>query len=89
MRQNRPSCRNGFGAHAFYLRQTGKAVTMLVLTLVGAATSWLLIGFLPLAVVWVWNIVDAFLIPGSLRNLNLRIASTNAVAHAQLGHRPY
>lgn len=79
----------GFGAHAFYLRQTGKAVTMLLLTLVGWATIVIFIGFLPLAAVTVIWIVDAFLIPGRVRSLNMRIAATNAVAHAQLGQRPY
>ena len=78
-----------FGAHAFYLRQPGKAVTMLVLTLVGWATVWLLIGILPLLAVAIIWIVDAFLIPGRVRELNLRIGSVNAAAAAQLGHRPY
>jgi len=79
----------GFGAHAFYLRQPAKAVTMLLLTLVGWATVWILVGILPLLAVAIIWIVDAFLIPGRVRMLNLRIGSVNAAAAAQLGHRPY
>ena len=79
----------GFGAHAFYLRQPVKAVTMLLLSLVGWATVWLLVGILPLLAVSIIWIVDAFLIPGRVRTLNLRIGSVNAAAAAQLGYRPY
>jgi TM2 domain-containing membrane protein YozV len=59
----------GFGAHRFYLGQTGTAVTQLVL---------LLLGWIPLFAGWVilgiWLFVDLFLIPGIARDENLKIA---------------
>jgi len=52
-----------FGGHRFYLRQTGTAIAMLIigLTMVG------------LCVTAIWAIVDAFLIPGMVRENNDRL----------------
>lgn len=60
----------GFGAHQFYLRNTGSGVTQLLLTLVGAVTAWLYVGLLLLFAVFVWVVVDLFLIPGWVRRVN-------------------
>lgn len=54
----------GFGGHRFYLGRTGSAIVMLLLTLVGIALSVVGIGFALLAIVGIWALVDAFLIPG-------------------------
>jgi TM2 domain-containing membrane protein YozV len=62
----------GFGAHHFYLGHTAQAVVVLCLWLFGWATSWLLIGFVPLTAVVVWFVVDLFLIPGYVRAANAR-----------------
>jgi TM2 domain-containing membrane protein YozV len=53
-----------FGAHNFYLKRTGVAVAQLILTLtvVGMVISL------------VWVFVDAFLIPGWVRNQNNLLA---------------
>ncbi|HEY6578389.1 MAG TPA: TM2 domain-containing protein [Rhizomicrobium sp.] len=67
-----------FGAHRFYLKRTGSAVAMLLLT----------ITILGLAVTSVWTLVDMFLIPGRIRDdmQKLRQQLTlEAVANSQTG----
>ena len=58
----------GLGAHRFYLGQTGTAVAQLLLTL---------LGWLPLVLGWavlgIWLLVDAFLIPGMVRDENMKM----------------
>lgn len=58
------------GVHRFYLGFNSSAAVMLVLTVLGWITAVLLVGFVLLAVVWVWVIADAFLIPGLVRTAN-------------------
>ena len=64
----------GFGAHRFYLGHTGVAVAQLLLTLVGIALAIFAVGFLLLIPVWIWLIVDAFMIPKMVRELNEKLA---------------
>jgi len=52
----------GYGIHRFYLGYTGLGVTMLVLTLVGWATCWIIIGIPLLIGVWVWGLIEGILI---------------------------
>ena len=52
------------GGHNFYLKRTGVAVTQLILSLT-------LVGIL---ITIVWVVVDAFLIPGWVRNQNNLLA---------------
>ena len=64
----------GLGIHHFYLNRIGAGVGMLVLTLIGWATAWLLIGLPLIGAVWIWWFVDLFLIPSYVRTANARAA---------------
>lgn len=67
-----------FGGHRFYLGRTGTAVAMLLITVFSCMLMIVLIGFVTVWVPIVWAIVDAFLIPGMVREYNLRLASALA-----------
>lgn len=56
------------GGHRFYLGKTGTAVAQLILFILGVLTSLLFVGLILLAVVGIWVLVDAFLIPGMIRS---------------------
>ena len=47
-----------FGIHNFYLGYIKKGVAQLVLCLVGWATTFILIGYIPLAVLCVWIFIE-------------------------------
>jgi TM2 domain-containing membrane protein YozV len=64
-----------FGAHRFYLGRTGTAVAMLAITLLSIPLTLIFIGFLGFAVIGVWWIIDAFMIPAIVREQNLKLAS--------------
>jgi TM2 domain-containing membrane protein YozV len=57
-----------FGAHRFYLDQTGSGIAQLLL---------LLLGWLPFLLGWVvlgiWLFIDLFLIPGIVRRKNIEM----------------
>lgn len=67
-----------FGGHRFYNGKTGSAVAILLMTIFGFLLSFVYIGVFLLIPVWIWVLVDAFLIPGWVR------AHNNLLAH-QLG----
>ena len=52
----------GFGAHNFYMGYTSRAVTQLVLTLIGWVTSLIFIGLFLLAAVGIWVFVEIIMI---------------------------
>src|SRR5260370_1245864 len=70
----------GVGGHRFYVGKTGSAVGQLLLSIVGWLTLLFGIGLFLLAGLGIWVIVDAFLIPGWIRNQNSLLAM-------QLGQR--
>ena len=71
----------GLGGHRFYTGKTGTAVTMLALTILGILLAALGVGLVLLLVAAVWEIIDAFLIPGWIRNANMLLATTLCAAN--------
>jgi TM2 domain-containing membrane protein YozV len=69
-----------FGGHRFYAGKTGSAIAQVLLVLIGWLTLVIGVGALLLVGLIVWVFVDAFLIPGWIRNLNSLLAK-------QMGHR--
>ncbi|AQS50749.1 hypothetical protein PAEH1_02785 [Paenalcaligenes hominis] len=68
----------GLGGHRFYAGKTGSAILLLAITLVGVFLSAIGIGFFFLAITAIWAIIDAFLIPGWIRNNNTLLAASLA-----------
>lgn len=66
----------GVGGHRFYAGKTGSAIAILALTIVGALLTFAGIGIFLLAIVGIWVLVDAFLIPGWIRSTNTLLATT-------------
>jgi TM2 domain-containing membrane protein YozV len=64
----------GFGGHRFYAGKTGSAVAQLLLMLVGIVTLVVAVGAFLMFAVGVWVLIDAFLIPGWIRNHNTLLA---------------
>jgi len=63
-----------FGGHRFYLKKTGSALFMLIGTIASIVLTFVLIGFLGLAIIGLWVLVDAFLIPGMVEEHNQKLA---------------
>ena len=64
----------GFGGHRFYLGQTGPAIGMIVLNLLGWLTLVFVVGFFLLGALSIWWLVDAFLISGWVQKHNSDLA---------------
>lgn len=58
----------GFGAHRFYLGRHMSGLLMLLVWGVGWLTTPILIGWVPVAFVCLWMVVDLFLIPGMIQD---------------------
>lgn len=58
------------GLHRFYLNRPGTAIAQLLLGIIGWATVWFLIGFIPLTILWIWVVIDLFLTAGMVRSEN-------------------
>lgn len=61
------------GAHRLYLGRTVSGVFMLLLSIVSWVLTFVLVGFVGVAVIGAWWLIDAFLIPGMVRRDNLRL----------------
>ncbi|NKB48812.1 MAG: NINE protein [Alphaproteobacteria bacterium] len=60
----------GFGVHRFYLGRMGTGAAMLAITIVSWILTLVVIGAFGFIVIGIWWIVDAFLIPGMVRDKN-------------------
>lgn len=65
----------GVGGHRFYAGKTGSAIAILALTIIGALSASVGVGIFLLAIVGIWVLVDAFLIPSWIRNTNTLLAT--------------
>jgi TM2 domain-containing membrane protein YozV len=64
------------GGHRFYMGKTGGAVAQLLMTIFGVLLLFAFgLGIVLLIPVWIWVLVDAFLIPGWIRSQNTMLAS--------------
>lgn len=63
----------GIGAHRYYIGRTATGVVYTVLWLSG-----FLLALIPWIAVGIWWIIDAFLIPGMVREKNMSIADSFA-----------
>lgn len=54
------------GGHRFNPGRSGSGAAMAILTVLGVATGFIVIGFVLLAAVGIWSLIDAFLIPGRI-----------------------
>lgn len=55
------------GAHKFYIGRSGSGTFYLIMFLLGICTAWMVIGFLPLGIVWFCSFIDLFLLPSQVR----------------------
>jgi TM2 domain-containing membrane protein YozV len=63
----------GVGGHRFYMGRTQSAVIQLVLAILGWSTIWFGLGFIFLAPLGVWVLIDAFMIPGWIAEHNNKL----------------
>ena len=63
-----------FGAHRFYLGESGTGAAQLILGIIGWLTAIIAVGFLLLIPLWIWVLIDAVLIPGIAERHNLALA---------------
>jgi len=64
------------GAHRFYLGRTISGLIMLVLFLLSCVGMLILVGFIGLAVIGLWWLIDGFLIPGMISAANNKLINS-------------
>jgi TM2 domain-containing membrane protein YozV len=70
----------GWGVHRFYLGRVGSGLIMAIIVALSWITVAVGIGFLGLAIIGVWWLIDAFLIPGIVVRANQELANRLATA---------
>src|SRR4051812_11427260 len=66
---------SGFGAHRFYAGRSRSGLAMLLTYIIGWVVVLQYFQFYVLGIVGLWVLVDAFLIPGMIREYNTRLAT--------------
>lgn len=62
-----------FGVHRLYLGKVGSALAMAIVTLLSFPLVFLLVGYIGFALIALWWLIDAFLLPGMVRDRNLAL----------------
>ncbi|CAM3993744.1 TM2 domain-containing protein [Corynebacterium frankenforstense] len=57
-----------FGVHNFYLGHKERAITQLAITVVGYITVFIFIGYLLLAITWIWGVAEGIMILAGTEN---------------------
>ncbi|HEX8395663.1 MAG TPA: TM2 domain-containing protein [Longimicrobium sp.] len=61
------------GGHRFYAGRTGSGLAMLILCCASFVLTFVVVGLLGFFVLGIWVLVDALLIPGMIRDHNMRL----------------
>lgn len=64
------------GGHRFYLGRTGSGIAMLIISVLSVPLSLVAIGFLGFALIGLWVLIDAFLIPGMITAENNKLIAS-------------
>lgn len=63
----------GLGIHRFYIGSTTPAIIMLILFILGWATTFIIIGFVILPALYIWVLIDAFILYSEVNRINLEL----------------
>ena len=77
-----------FGAHRFYLGNSGSGAAILILTLLSLILMLAVVGFVTILIPAIWVFVDLFLIPGITRRYNSDLAVRLGTMTAQQPSTP-
>jgi TM2 domain-containing membrane protein YozV len=66
------------GIHRFYVGKIGTGLIQLMLGAVGWATAWIGIGFVPLAILWIWILSDLILTADMVKEYNKELLKTDS-----------
>jgi TM2 domain-containing membrane protein YozV len=61
------------GVHRFYLGRVGSGIAMIGIFGLSWLLSWVFIGYVGLALIGLWWVIDLFLIPGMTASYNQRV----------------
>lgn len=79
----------GLGAHRFYLDKPDSAAMMLILAVGGFVTVLFnFVGFVALAIVYIWCFVDIFLIPGLIQEQKEKLRQSLTVEAMAANNAP-